>query len=136
MKGQLHFPEIIIRSIGFIFISIALIATLFALYQYSITYEGRPELRQLIDYSENYLSSTCLTYEDHGTFYKGVFDKNKLDKNVAGCIIFSKPVSVVIRDESGGRWSSINHVTGQKLAYPIVVKYQDKFVPGTMEVFI
>ncbi|MFH0710997.1 MAG: hypothetical protein V1944_00295 [Candidatus Aenigmatarchaeota archaeon] len=137
MKGQLHFgPEIIIRSLGFIFIAISLVATLFALYNYSITYEGRPELRQLIDFSENYMSSTCLVYEDHGTYYKGIFDKSKLDNDVKGCITFSKPVSVFIRDEKGGRWSFYNNIGGQKLSYPIVVKYPNEFVPGTMEVFI
>ena len=142
MKGQLHFaPEIMIKALGFIFIAITLIATLFSLQQYSITYEGRPELRQLIDYSENYLSSKCITYEDHGTFFKGVFDKNKLDKNVGGCITFSKPVTITIKDQKGGSWSSrpassLLSLSPQKLTYPIVIKYSDQFVPGIMEVTI
>jgi len=136
MKGQLHFQEIIIKALGFLFIAVTLIATLFALHQYSVTYEDRPELRQLIDYSENYLSSKCLIYEDHGTFFKGVFDKNKLDRDAAGCIPFSKPVSISIKDERGGTWSVSKITGGQKLTYPVVIKYQDQFVPGVMEVTI
>ena len=137
MKGQLHFStEIILQAFGFILIAITLVVTLYTFFQYDISYEGRPELRQLIDFSENYLSSTCLTYEDHGTFYKGVFDKNKLDENPSGCITFPKSVSIFIKDEKGGTWSAVKAVGGQKLTYPILVKYQNQFVPGIMEVYI
>jgi hypothetical protein len=137
MKGQLHFgPEIIIRALGFVLLSISLVATIFVIQQYSISYNDRPALRQLIDFSENYMSSTCLIYEDHGTFYKGVFDKAKLDKNVAGCMTFSKLVSITIKDQRGGSWTVFNPVGGQKLTYPILVKYSDQFVPGTLEVVI
>lgn len=137
MKGQLHFaPEIMIKALGFILIAVTLIATLFALQQYSISYEGRPDLRQLIDYSENYLSSTCLTYQDHGTSFKGIFDKSKLDNSPAGCITFSKPVSVFIKDQRGGTWSVQKTTGGQTLTYPVIIKYPDAFVMGTMEVSI
>jgi hypothetical protein len=125
-----------IKAFGFLLIAVTLLVTLYTLQQYDITYQGRPDLRQLIDYSENYLSSTCVVYEDHGTFFKGVFDKAKLDKNAAGCITFSKPVSIFIKDERGGTWNVVRNVGGQKLTYPIVVKYPDQFVLGTMEVIM
>ena len=137
MKGQTHFgPEIMITAVGFVLLAVILVVIIFQFQTYSITYESRPELRQLIDYSENFMSSTCLVFEDHGTFFKGIFDKSKLDKNPAGCINFPEPVSISIKDEIVGSWSISKGTGNQQLTYPIVVKYPDKLVPGTLEVAI
>lgn len=137
MKGQLSIPsDTMMDALGFIFITATLVLTLIAFTEYQISYETKPELRQVIDYAENFISSKCIVYEDNGIFYKGILDKTKLDGGIKSCIQTDKPVFVHITDQKNGNWGQSKPISKEKIVYPVIIKYPNEFVIARMEVTI
>lgn len=139
MKGQTSFAsETIMKALSFIIMTVVLVGTLVAYFQYQVVYESFNDMRQTIDFAENVMNSKCLVYEENGNFFKGVFDKNKLDKGLNTCIgteLF-KTASVEIIDEKGNRWGSTNPLSKNTLEYPVLVKYPKENILASMEVSI
>jgi len=121
------------KALSFIIMTVALVGTLVAYFEYQVIYESFNKMRQAIDFAENIMSSKCLVYEENGNFFKGVFDKSKLDKKVDTCIKTEKGYSFGIVDEKGGRWGSESSST-DTIKYPVLVKYSKEFVLARMEV--
>src|SRR3989344_9516813 len=144
-KGQLlEESEILIKALVFIIVTLVFVAGLTFIVTYQITYESRPEYRNLIDFTEVLLGSNCIAYEnrDSQSLMKGILDKEKLDKFDFNCASFEKEPFVVIQDENGGSWSfgvsrspsSLINPTKESLSYAVLIKYPDSFVPARMEV--
>jgi len=131
-------PDAIMKALSFIIMTVALVGTLVAYFQYQVVYESFNQMRQAIDFAENVMSSKCLVYEENGNSFKGVFDKAKLDKGLNTCIktdLF-KTSSVAIVDEKGKRWSSGISISNNVIEYPVLVKYPNGYVLARMEVSI
>ena len=126
------------KALSFVIMTVALVGTLVAYFQYQVVYESFNQMRQTIDFAENVMNSKCLVYEENGNFFKGVFDKSKLDKGINTCIkteLF-KTTSVQIIDEKGNMWGSTNFFSKNTLEYPVLVKYPKENVLARMEVSI
>lgn len=137
MKGQISIPaQTIKEAVGFILITVSLVLCLVSFYQYHVTYQSKTDLRQAIDYAENFISSECIAYEENGVFYKGILDKSKLDKSLNSCIQTDKSVSVGIIDQKNKQWGSFKQSFKEKISYPVVIKYPNEFVAARMEVAI
>lgn len=137
MKGQISLPpQTIKEALGFILITISIVMCLISFYEYHITYDAKTELRQAIDYAENFISSKCLAFEENGIFYKGILDKSKLDKGLNSCIQTDKSFSVAIIDQKNKQWGNFKQSFKEKISYPVVIKYPNEFVAGRMEVAI
>ena len=92
-KGQLlEESEILIKALVFIIVTLVFVAGLTFIVTYQITYESRPEYRNLIDFTEVLLGSNCVAYEnkDSQSLMKGILDKEKLDKFDFNCASFVK----------------------------------------------
>jgi len=142
MKGQIAIPtEFMLNILSFMLLLITILGTFLAVAQYQLTYDSRVEYRLLIDLMENLLSDKCLIYEENGNLWKGVFDESKLDSMQSAsdlCVQFHKDFFLKVKDskEEWKFWGSDppSSLVEESLSYPIIVKHQDEFVPGYMEV--
>ena len=149
-KGQmLEESEILIKAVVFIMVTLVFVGGVTFITTYQITYESRPDYRNLIDFTEVLLGSNCVAYEnkDSQSLMRGILDKEKLDKFSFDCINFEKKPYIIIQDERGGSWSFgavkvpgsgsyIIRTAKDSLSYAVLIKYPESIVSARMDVFV
>lgn len=136
--------ENFVKIITFITFTIAILGSIVQFASFRVDIQGYGVNRQLMVIGQDIIGAKFLSEESGGEVVKGVFSKEKLDAlggDLGDKIKFADMPEyfIIITDSENNSWlfgdAAVKDKPHLKYFYPIAIKYPDKTLPATIEIY-